>query len=58
MIEDPRPLTATPESMLQSALARLRLDGAIFFRAELTEGFAFDSTPAEVAGLLHPGRSG
>jgi AraC-like DNA-binding protein len=55
MIEDPRPLTATPGSMLQSALARLRLDGAIFFRAELTEGFAFDSTPAEVAGLLHPG---
>jgi AraC-like DNA-binding protein len=54
MIQDPRLLTGTPE-LLQSALARLRLDGAIFFRAEFTEGFAFDSTPAEVAGGLHPG---
>ena len=55
MTEEPGLLTATPASLLQSALAGLRLDGAIFFRAELTEGFAFDSTPAEVAGLLHPG---
>jgi AraC-like DNA-binding protein len=55
MIEHPRLLTAAPERLLQSALGQLRLDGAIFFRAELTEGFAFDSTPAEVAGLLHEG---
>jgi AraC-like DNA-binding protein len=42
-------------TLLQSALEQLRLEGAIFFRGEFTEGFAFDSTPAAVAGVLHPG---
>jgi AraC-like DNA-binding protein len=31
------------------------LDGALFFRSEFTEGFAFQSVPAELAGQLHPG---
>ena len=48
---------AGPESpaLLVSALEQLRLDGAIFFRSELTEPFAFESTPNAVAGVLHPG---
>jgi AraC-like DNA-binding protein len=41
--------------VLQEALEQLRLEGAIFFRSELTEGFAFESTPYEMAGALHPG---
>jgi AraC-like DNA-binding protein len=41
--------------LLQAALEQLRLDGALFFRSELTEGFAFESTPAALADALHPG---
>ena len=41
--------------MLAAALERLRLEGAIFFRSELTEAFEFVSTPDLVAGALHPG---
>jgi AraC-like DNA-binding protein len=41
--------------VLRSALEQLRLEGAIFFRAELTEAFAFLSTPSAAAGVLHPG---
>jgi AraC-like DNA-binding protein len=41
--------------LLQSALEQLRLEGAIFFRSELTEGFAFESTPQALADALHPG---
>jgi len=57
MTGTPPVLTATPESpaLLRSALEQLRLDGAIFFRSELTEGFAFESTPNAVAGVLRPG---
>ena len=44
-----------PPRLLQSALEQLRLEGAIFFRSELTEGFAFESTPQVLAGALHPG---
>lgn len=40
---------------LDLALERLRLQGAIFFRAEFTEGWAYQSPPPELAGLLHPG---
>jgi len=54
MTETPRPMTETPE-LLQTALEQLRLEGAIFFRAELSDAFAFQSTPNDVAGLLHPG---
>jgi AraC-like DNA-binding protein len=53
MTAAPPLVTATP--LLQSALDQLRLEGAIFFRSELTEGFAFESTPNVVAGVLHPG---
>lgn len=42
-------------AVLESALEQLRLEGAIFFRSELTEGLAFESTPKELADALHPG---
>jgi len=42
---------------LQSALAELRLTGAIFLRAEYTECWSYESPPgADLAGLLRPGR--
>jgi AraC-like DNA-binding protein len=41
--------------LVRVALDQLRLEGAIFFRSELTEGFAFESTPSALAGALHPG---
>jgi AraC-like DNA-binding protein len=53
MTVEPRDLAATP--LLQQALEQLRLDGAIFFRTELSEPFAFESTPSALADLLHPG---
>ena len=53
MTEEPSDLAATP--LLQHALEQLRLEGAIFFRSELTEPFAFESRPSELADLLHPG---
>jgi hypothetical protein len=40
---------------LDTALEQLRLDGAIFFRSEFTEAWSYESPPAELAGLLHPG---
>jgi AraC-like DNA-binding protein len=42
---------------LSRALARLRLDGAIFFRSEFTEGWAYESpaAAAEFATTLRPG---
>lgn len=41
---------------LRAALERLRLEGAIFFRAEFTEGWGFESPEgADSARLLHPG---
>lgn len=52
-------MSAVPESegstLLDSALLQLRLEGAIFFRSELTEAFAFESTPLALADALHPG---
>ena len=54
MTEAPRQLAATPE-LLHAALEQLRLEGAIFFRSELTEPFAFESVPLELAEALHPG---
>jgi len=54
-------MTATPTVMTQppdllgEALSQLRLEGAIFFRSELTEAFAFASEPLAFADLLHPG---
>ena len=46
---------AVPPAMLRSALEQLRLEGAIFFRTELTEGFTVAAQPNAVAGALHPG---
>jgi AraC-like DNA-binding protein len=45
----------TDPAPLRAALESLRLDGAIFFRAELTESWSYESPPAELAGLLRPG---
>jgi AraC-like DNA-binding protein len=42
-------------ALLHSALEQLRLEGAIFFRSELSEGFSFESTPQQLADGLHPG---
>jgi AraC-like DNA-binding protein len=43
---------------LRAALGNVRLDGAIFLRAEYTEGWAYQSpAPAELATLLRPGRT-
>jgi hypothetical protein len=41
---------------LGDALARLRLTGAIFFRAEMTEAWSYESPPrGDIAAILHPG---
>jgi hypothetical protein len=50
MTLEPPDLAASP--LLEQALERLRLEGAIFFRFELTEPFAFESTPPALADLL------
>ena len=44
-----------PPAVLQSALEHLRLEGALFFRSELTEAFEFESSPLALADTLHPG---
>jgi AraC-like DNA-binding protein len=46
---------SSPDS-LQLALDNLRLEGAVFLRAEYQESWAYESMPgAETAALLHPG---
>ncbi len=55
MTEAPASLAATPDLVLEAALDALRLEGALFFRSELTEPFAFESNPCELADALHPG---
>jgi AraC-like DNA-binding protein len=54
MTEAPARMAGTPD-LLQSAVAQLRLEGAIFFRTELTDAFAFKSTPRQLAEVLYPG---
>jgi AraC-like DNA-binding protein len=44
-----------PSPLLRSALEHLRLEGALFFRSELTEPFEFESTPLALADALVPG---
>jgi AraC-like DNA-binding protein len=44
-----------PPLSLVAALERLRLDGAIFFRAEFTEQWSFTSPLREITPVLHPG---
>ena len=65
MTETPKAMTETPErtttdaapTPLDAALSGLQLDGAIFFRSEFTEGWAFASPAAggEMAQALRPG---
>src|SRR5215213_1528171 len=43
-----------PTAVLNSTLEQLRLQGAIFFRAELSDEFAFESEPLAFAGALTP----
>ncbi len=45
---------ATPTPLL-AALEGLRLDGAIFFRAEFTENWEFESPLREMAPVIRPG---
>lgn len=54
MTETPPHLTGAPD-LLTGALDRLRLEGALFFRSELSEAFALESEPLAVASALHPG---
>ncbi len=49
------PNGAASPVLLDAALEQLRLEGAIFFRSELTDPFAFESTPRALAHVLHPG---
>src|SRR5262245_9677044 len=55
----PRTMTETPtdELPLEHALHRLQLDGAIFFRSEFTEAWAFSSPAAagDFVKLVEPG---
>jgi AraC-like DNA-binding protein len=55
MTEAPASLAATPDRVLAATLDALRLEGALFFRSELSEPFAFESNPCELADALHPG---
>jgi AraC-like DNA-binding protein len=41
--------------VLRSTLEQLRLEGAIFFRSEFTDGFAFESAPLALADSLRAG---
>jgi AraC-like DNA-binding protein len=45
---------ARSADVLTSTLEQLRLQGAIFFRAEFTDGFAFESAPLAFADALTP----
>ena len=56
MTQPPDGMTAAP-APLRAALAGIRLDGALFLRAEYTDAWAYESPPcAALAGLLRPGR--
>jgi AraC-like DNA-binding protein len=46
---------ANESPTLRAALERLRLDGAIFFRAEFTESWAYHSPLREIAPAIRPG---
>lgn len=45
---------SVPAVVLSSTLEQLRLEGAIFFRAEFTDEFAFESAPLAFAAALTP----
>jgi len=44
-----------PSATLLAALEQVHLDGAIFFRAEFTENWEFDSPLREMTPVIHPG---
>jgi AraC-like DNA-binding protein len=54
-IDGPLPAAPTASPALLSALARLRLEGAIFLRGEYTESWAIRSGGRTIADLVHPG---
>jgi AraC-like DNA-binding protein len=49
------PVLAVAPNPLSRALEQLRLDGAIFFRAELTESWEFHSPLREMTDAIRPG---
>jgi AraC-like DNA-binding protein len=53
-VEDVEDVTAVPADVVSSTLEQLRLQGAIFFRAEFTDEFAFESAPLAFAAALTP----
>src|SRR5215207_4384001 len=60
MTQTPRVLDATPEpasshAVVRATLEQLRLEGAIFFRSEMSDAFEFESAPLALADSLHPG---
>lgn len=48
-------VTPSSPAPLRAALENLRLDGAIFFRAEFTENWAFESPLKDLTKVLRPG---
>jgi Cupin len=48
-------MTPGQPTPLRAALENLRLEGAIFFRAEFTENWAFESPLTELTKTLRPG---
>jgi AraC-like DNA-binding protein len=49
------PNVETRSDVLRATLEQLRLEGAIFFRSELTDAFAFESAPLALVDWLNPG---
>jgi len=45
---------SVPSGVFESTLEQIRLQGAIFFRGEFTDGFAFESAPLAFAAALTP----
>jgi len=41
--------------VLRATLEQLRVEGAIFFRSEFTDGFEFESAPLDLVDALNPG---
>jgi AraC-like DNA-binding protein len=55
-VNDRDPAAVDPDATLDSILGRVRLDGAVFFRGEYTERWAYESlTAEEYTALLRPG---
>jgi AraC-like DNA-binding protein len=53
-VDDVDDVTDVPADVVSSTLEQLRLQGAIFFRAEFTDEFAFESAPLAFAAALTP----